>query len=197
MGFGDLSSVVDVHLTSFRGFFLSSMGARFLSEFYDSVLLDETHIALVYLIGEAISGFVVGTTQPAGFYRRTLKRNWHGFLIAAIPVILQKPFMTLRLLRRLVMATGAAFENDQALLMSIAVNPNEQGKGIGGQLIEEFLKDVKSRGCSSVVLTTDAANNNLVNRFYIGMGFRLLYTFTTPEDRQMNEYVYELIKLQK
>ncbi|MGB8983003.1 MAG: GNAT family N-acetyltransferase [Anaerolineales bacterium] len=189
---GDISSVVEVHLASFQGFFLSSLGARFLNEFYRCVLLDETHIAFVCLNEDTISGFVVGTAQPAGFYRRTLKSNWSRFILASAPPVLKNPIMALRLLKRLIMVKGTAFDHGQALLMSIAVDPDEQGKGIGNLLLAAFLRESKSRGLLSVLLTTDAVNNESVNGFYLHGGFRLSRVYITPEKRQMNEYVYEM-----
>jgi len=192
MGSDHVSSVVDVHLASFQGFFLSSLGARFLREFYRSVLLDETHIAFVCLSSDRISGFAAGTTQPMGFYRRTLKNNWARFVRASILPVSRKPMMALRLLSRLGMAKGSVFDPGQALLMSIAVAPNQQGKGIGKRLTSAFLQEAGSRGATSVVLTTDAVNNDSVNSFYLRAGFQLSRVFLTPEKRRMNEYVYRL-----
>ena len=192
MNLGDLASVVNVHLASFTGFFLSSMGDRFLQEFYKSVLLDETHIAYVFPNAEDISGFVVGTTQPAGLYKRVLKSNLVNFLVSSIPVVMKDPFVALRLMRRIRMAHGMAFEADYALLMSIAVDPNEQGKGIGARLVDAFLQDARERGCLGVVLTTDARDNDPANYFYLRRGFNLSCTFVTSEGREMNEYMIQL-----
>ena len=80
--------------------------------------------------------------------------------------------------------------------MSIGVDPGQQGKGIGDQLIVAFLREAKSRGCSGVLLDTDAVNNDSANRFYVRAGFRLSRTYTTNEKRQMNEYGYDLSKFQ-
>lgn len=192
MNSGHLSAVVDIHLASFTGFFLSSMGRQFLNEFYSSVLSDETHLAFVCSTNGTISGFVVGTTQPSGFYRRTLRRNWWRFLMASTLPVLKDPVTVLKLLQRLIMVKGAVFDHHRSLLMSIAVDPAEQGKGVGRQLVSAFLQKAKSCGASSVVLSTDAINNDSVNRFYLSAGFQILRTYFTPEKRQMNEYIYQL-----
>lgn len=76
--------------------------------------------------------------------------------------------------------------------MSVAVSPNRQGNGIGRQLVSKFLEEASSRGCVSVSLTTDALENDSVNRFYRSMKFQLSKEYITTEGRRMNEYVYTL-----
>jgi ribosomal protein S18 acetylase RimI-like enzyme len=192
MNLNDVPSVVNVHLESFMGFFLSSLGARFLCELYESILMDQTHIAFVCAKEGKVLGFVAGTTHPVGFYGRALKRNWRGFVIASILPILKNPMMAIRLLRRLIAQRETLFDNGYALLMSVAVNPNRQGNGIGRQLVSEFLEEANSRGCAIVTLTTDALENDSVNRFYRSMKFQLSKEYITTEGRRMNEYVYTL-----
>jgi len=192
MNLSDVPSVVNVHLESFMGFFLSSLGTHFLRELYKSILMDETRIALVCTNEREVLGFVAGSTHPVGFYGRALKRNWRGFVIASIFPILKNPMMAIRILRRLIAKRETRFDNGFALLMSVAVNPNRQGNGIGRQLVSKFLEEAGSRGCLSVTLTTDALGNDTVNRFYRSMKFQLSKEFITSEGRIMNEYVYTL-----
>jgi ribosomal protein S18 acetylase RimI-like enzyme len=192
MTLDDVLSVVDVHLASFTFFFLSSLGARFLRELYKSILMDETHIAFVCTNEREVLGFVAGSTHPVGFYSRALKRNWRGFVIASILPILKNPMMAIRLWRRLIAKRGTRFDSGDALLMSVAVNPNRQGSGIGRRLVSKFLEEANSRGCATVTLTTDTLENDSTNRFYRGMKFQLSKEFITAEGRRMNEYVYTL-----
>jgi ribosomal protein S18 acetylase RimI-like enzyme len=192
MEVGDVSSVVDVHLASFTGFFLSGMGAPFLRKLYLSVLKDRARIALVYESEGAVVGFVAGVTDPRDYFRKTLEQGWLGFALASIPKMLKRPAVALQLLRRLETQRRASFEEGHALLMSIGVGPGEQGKGIGEKLVAAFLREAKSRGCSGVFLNTDAVNNDPVNRFYVRVGFRLSKTYTTSEKRRLNEYVCDL-----
>ena len=192
MGLNDVPSVVDVHLASFMGFFLSSLGARFLRELYKSILMDATHIAYVCENAGEVLGFVAGTARPVGFYGRALKRNWRGFVFASVLPILKNPMMAIRLWRRLIAKGGTRFDSGDALLMSVAVNPNRQGNGIGCQLVSKFLEEASCRRCVSVSLTTDALENDSVNRFYRSMKFQLSKEIITTEGRRMNEYVYTL-----
>jgi len=192
MDLDDVPSVVDVHLASFTGFFLASLGERFLRELYKSILMDEAHIAFVCAKEGKVLGFVAGAARPVGFYGRALKRNWRGFVIASILPILKNPMMVIRFWRRLIATRGTRFDSGDALLMSVAVSPNRQGNGIGRQLVSKFLEEASSRGCVSVSLTTDALENDSVNRFYRSMKFQLSKEYITTEGRRMNEYVYTL-----
>jgi ribosomal protein S18 acetylase RimI-like enzyme len=77
-------------------------------------------------------------------------------------------------------------------LMSIAVLPETQGKGIGQALVRAFLDEAARRGLCQVDLTTDRDHNEATNCFYQNLGFTCERTFTTPEGRAMNEYVINL-----
>ena len=65
-----IDDVVAVHLAAFHGFTLSILGARFLKEFYKCVLQDTTVIAFVVTVQGNLVGFVTGSDQPNGFFRR-------------------------------------------------------------------------------------------------------------------------------
>lgn len=189
----DVEQVVDIHLSSFTGFFLSSMGVSFLKIFYEAALFDNASIAFVVEQEQRIFGFVAGTTQPEGFYKRILGRNWYRFLLACVVPILKQPLTALRLMQRLLMVRENQHQVNQALLLSIAVSPTNQGRGLGGQLLKAFIQESRKHGLSSVKLTTDAQGNEPVNRFYQKNGFELFRTYVGPENREMNEYITSLV----
>ena len=87
------------------------------------------------------------------------------------------------------MPEKAKKQNGRGTLMSIAVFPEMKGKGVGKALIKAFLKDAANRGLQQVDLSSDRYNNDYVNAFYKGLGFKCERQFITPEGRVMNEYV--------
>ena len=188
----DLDIVVGVHLKSFQGFFLSFLGFAFLKEFYAGILRDATGIHYLAEIEGKIQGFVAGTTQPAGFYRRLLAQRWWAFGLAAQPAVFKNPRIVPRLLCAFQKSAENASLKDTATLMSIAVLPEAQGNGVGKALVEAFLFEAQRRGCRYVNLTTDAISNDAVNDFYQRQGFHLARKFETPEGRLMNEYMIAL-----
>jgi hypothetical protein len=116
-------------ISSFAGFFLSFLGKEFLSELYSGIINDPNGIALV-MGDQKIIGFVAGTTQPANFYRRLIKRRWWRFCLASIKPILKKPGIVPRLLRALKMPKSIIVELNRGTLLSIAVLPEHQGKNM-------------------------------------------------------------------
>jgi ribosomal protein S18 acetylase RimI-like enzyme len=189
----DVAAVTAVHLASFPGFFLSFLGPAFLRQLYRGIVDDDSGIALVTERDGRVAGFVAGTAQPPGFYKRLLRRRGWRFALAALLPALRGPRVIPRLLRAFVMpSASAAYGEGTALLMSIAVAPELQSSGAGKALTEGFAAEARTRGSVRVVLTTDRDGNDAVNDFYQRRGFVLSRTFTTPEGRAMNEYSLEL-----
>ena len=188
-----IRKVVAVHLDSFQGFFLSFLGPAFLRELYSSILEDRFGIYLVALDGDQMVGFVAGTARASGVYSRLLRQRLIRFGLAVIPAILKRPAIIPRLLRRISDPHGQPPPDlNRGRLMSIAVSPEEHGKGIGQALVKAFLKESSLRDISQVDLTTDKDENEDVNLFYQGLGFIIEKAFTTPEGRVMNQYVIDL-----
>jgi GNAT superfamily N-acetyltransferase len=188
----DIDSVVRVHLQSFLGFFLSFLGTRFLQELYSGILNDPSGMAFVFEDQGQLIGFVVGTDHPAGFYKRLLGKRWWRFGLASLPAIIKKPSACLRIFRALSMPKQVTEEKGRGTLMSIAVLPGEQSKGIGRVLVNAFLEEAAKRGLRQVELTTDKLNNDSINAFYLRLGFVCSRSFVTPEGREMNEYLIDL-----
>jgi ribosomal protein S18 acetylase RimI-like enzyme len=188
----DISGVVEIHLQSFPHFFLSFLGPGFLKELYTGILEDPSGISYVYEDKGGLLGFVAGTDQPGGFYRRLLRQRILRFGWASLGPVLRRPAITPRLLRAFHMPRQAESSGKCGTLMSIAVAPQTQGMGIGKQLVQAFLDEAALRGLTDVNLTTDRRNNEATNQFYLRYGFQLAHTYTTPEGREMNEYRIKL-----
>jgi len=189
----DVNELVNVHTRAFPGFFLSFLGPRFLREFYSAFLHEDTGIALVAegLVDGRVLGFVVGTTQPYGFFKRLLKRRWWAFCFASIGALLRRPWIAPRIFRALFYRGEPPQGPKRALLSSVAVGPEQQGCGLGRVLVTEWVEEARKRGVPGCYLTTDADNNDAVNRFYAKCGWRVESTYVTPEGRKMNRYVLD------
>lgn len=192
MGDTDVPQVVEIHLASFPGFFLSFLGSGFLALLYRGVLADVRGISLVACAENRVDGFVVGAVEQRGFYRNLIRKQWWKFGVAAIGAAVRQPMIIPRLLRALKQPESAGESCAAACLMSIAVHPRAEGQGLGRILIEAFSTEAKRRGVKTYCLTTDRDHNDRVNRFYQRLGFRLGRIYITPEGRAMNEYVIPL-----
>jgi len=191
----DVPEIVDIHLKAFPQFFLSFLGRRFLVALYEGILVDSSGLGFVCVNDDSrISGFVMGSMEPVGFYRRLLNRDWIRFASYAIGACCRRPAVTLRLLRALRKAAESrALGERTAELMSIAVDPKAQKNGIGEGLLRRFCDECSLQGIRIVKLTTDRIGNERVNRFYTRNGFRISRDFSTPEGRAMNEYMRILL----
>jgi len=180
----DLDAVVAIHLAAFPNFFLTFLGARFLSVFYDAVMHDG--IALVATENDRVAGFVAGMLESKSFYRRLWRKRFLHVAIAILPTVLRHPSTLLRVARR---GVGRAFQPASgAELMSLAVHPRDQHRGVGRALVEAFIASVHDTGKESLWLITDAADNDAVQKFYETLGFTRRRSFTNAEGRALVEY---------
>lgn len=194
MGENDLESVVTIHQKSFRGFFLTFLGHSFLKVFYSFVLSEKRSISIVAESFEdkKVVAFVVGTTEPEGFYSRAIRREGMAFIVAAIPAIVKDPRIITRLFRALKKPKEARENIGDCELMSIAVLPNTSSNGVGTKLEAAFCEEAKKRKAKMITLTTDKRNNDHVNMFYKKCGYSVYDSFVTPEGREMNRYIKDI-----
>ena len=186
----EVEAVVHVHMSSFANFFLTFLGTAFLKELYAGTINDSSGIAIVAEFDGAVCGFVTGTVASSGFYRRLILQRWWKFGLACVTPVIKRPAIVPRLLRAFTMPGQTAHKQGCGTLMSIAVSPDAKGKGIGRVLVLAFLREAARRGVKQVDLTTDAVGNEAVNGFYADLGFVCERVFTTPEGREMREWVY-------
>ena len=169
------------------------MGSAFLTLLYRAIITDSSGIAIIAEQKNKIIGFVTGTSQLPGFYKRLLKKHLIGFLKASLKGFFRRPSILPHLLRAFSMPGQPLPAENCATLMSIAVDPDYQNRGIGKLLVNAFIKEARSRGSQYVNLFTDALDNDAVNRFYQSLGFKEVRTYTTPEKRAMKEYLIKLV----
>jgi GNAT superfamily N-acetyltransferase len=188
---GHIRGVVDIHLRAFPGYFLTFLGAGFLEEFYRAFLDEETAISRVAVDGQSGDplGAVIGTDSPDAFFRKLAARRWWAFGLASLASCLKKPSIVRRLFRALTYRGDPPGRAGYALLSSIAVAPEAQNRGIGKLLLEHWAEEARRRDCRGAYLTTDALDNDAVNRFYQRAGWILETSFVTREGRRMNRYV--------
>ncbi|WP_194291457.1 GNAT family N-acetyltransferase [Cumulibacter manganitolerans] len=185
----DVKRCAELHLQAFPDFFLSQLGPRFLREFYRGFLDDPDAVTVVAeTAGGDVTGVVVGTLEPRGFFSRLLKRRFVGFAAATALAVLRRPSRLPRLVRGLVYRGQVPLDVGGALLSSICVDPRAQSRGTGTELITRFEAIVRS--CEmGAYLVTDHVDNDSANAFYLRSGWKLAGEYDTTEGRRMNCYV--------
>lgn len=184
----DIVQIVAVHLASFPTFFLSSLGPRFLRQFYLGLLDHHAGILVIATHNDRVVGVVGGSTNQVGFYSDLMRTRRWRFGRAALPTLLRRPHVALRVLRGRRRAAGDEATPDGACLMTIGVLPETQGTGAGRELVSAFEVAVREAGEDRYCLTTDAEDNDRTNGFYVRLGMSCERTITTPEGRKLNEY---------
>jgi len=192
--FHDVKSLVELHQAAFPGFFLTSLGHRFLRLLYRSLVDAESGVCIVAENGQGVLGFAVGTTEPDAFFKTLLRKQGLSFAVATVPALLRHPAFAVRRCLGALCYRGEkpkAFPK-AALLSSLAVSPDAARQGIGRELLDAFCNEVTRRGGHAVYLTTDASGNDAVNQFYEKCGFHCVDTFERPGRRRMNRWAKTL-----
>lgn len=191
-----LDDIVSVHLESFPGFFMAQLGPWFLREYYRCVVEYPRGVLLTESGEQGCIGFVSGFVDPTSFYRE-LRRRRVRLGLAACAGIVARPQRLITLLANYRRAGGVAHQAPEpgtAELSSLAVRPCVAGRGVGSRLVRKFIAAAGSRGADRVMLTTDANDNDAVNRFYQRLGFTCIRTFEARRGRLLNEYVIKIGK---
>lgn len=186
-----IKQIVQIHLKTFPGFFLTFMGKGFLNQMYASYCRHTASGLYAAFDGEVPVGFLAFSSDFSGLYKYMIKHKLFAFAWYSIGAFFRKPKVFVRLVRAFLKPGEAKREESYIELSSIGVEPAEKGKGIGSLLIEELKKNTDFEKFAYINLETDAENNEATNRFYQKNGFVLSKTYQTHEGRKMNEYRYK------
>lgn len=182
----EIKAVVEVHNSSFKGFFLTSLGDNFLSLYYDCIRRDKEAILLGIYDEGKLCGFCATALISKGFNGRIIKQNLIKFLIIGLKLLVLKPTSLIHLVNNFTKSNPGIIDNgDYSELLSIGVAENRQGQGIGKKLLSELEYQLKIKKYTSLSLTTDFYNNEKTIEFYKGLGYNIQYEFTAYPERKM------------
>ena len=188
----DIPAIVDVHIQAFPGFFLTLMGRPFLRLLYQGFMQSRQGMVHVAVNAQGhVVGFVAGTSQPQGFFKQLLVKQWFRFGLAAVWPLLRRPSLVGVKLWSALFYRGESLPDlpNAALLSSLGVHPQAHRQGLGRQLVAAFVAWSLRQGCPAVYLTTDQSNNTKANAFYLECGFQLAGTCKRPPNRILNRYL--------
>lgn len=181
-----IPEVVKIHKTSFDGFFLTCLGDDFLILYYETVLNNTNGIILGAYLSDELAGFCCASKISRGFNKTLIVDNLIQYSIIALKLIFTKPLALFRLYKNLTKKNPNLTDNGEyAELLSIAVNTDYQGAGIGKKIIEKLELELLKYNCSELSLTTDFYNNERTIKFYNGLGYEVLYEFIAWPERKM------------
>ena len=183
-----IDEIVQIHLDTFEGFFLTFMGRGFLKKMYLSYCDHPNSALLVAEEEKKALGFLAYSTDMSCLYKHMIKTRLISFAFYSIGAFFRKPKIFLRLIRAFLKPGESKREENYVELASIGVSPDAKSRGAGRALIDELKSIVDFSKYAYISLETDAENNEGANHFYVKNGFILTREYTTPEGRKMNEY---------
>ena len=185
-----IKKVVQIHLDTFKGFFLTFMGRGFLTLLYKSYCQYKESGLLVAFEDNEPVGFLAYSGDYSGLYKYMVRRKLIPFAWYSLGAFFRKPKVFIRLLRAFKKSDDVKREEKYIELASIGVKPDSKSKGIGSLLISFLKQETDFEKYKYISLETDANNNKVANKFYLKNGFILARTYKTKESRLMNEYRY-------
>lgn len=186
-----VKEIVDVHLSAFPDFFLSSLGVDFLKTYYRCFAKHQSGNLMVGTMDNKVVAFAAATSDCKGFNTSLLKRNLFAFGCRFLVLLFTKPMAIVHLAKNMTKTSEKVEDNeDCAELYSIGTTEAVQGEGIGTKLMGLLEAQLKEQGVEKLSLTTDYVDNEATLSFYKKNGYEVLYEFVTYPDRKM----YRLIK---
>ena len=185
-----INDVVNIHLATFEGFFLTFMGRGFLKQMYKAYIKhDKSDLLIAQSCGKTV-GFLAYSEHMSGLYKYMIKHYLIQFAWYSFCAFLRKPKIFMRLLRAFLKPGESRREEEYIELASIGVSPVAKSMGVGSSLVDNLKKLVDFEKFEYITLETDAVDNEIANKFYIKNGFVIVREYETHEGRRMYEYRY-------
>jgi len=162
--------VAALHIQCISTGFISSMGIDFVTSLYEAIVRSKSSFGVVAVRDEKVLGFAAFTTNIDKLYKSVIWRKGLKFalLLAGNMCSLKQVksiFETLFYPARI-----KKMNLPSAELLSIAVAPEEQRKGLAGQLIEKGFRHYRKNGVDKVKVLI-GADNTAGNKLYLKSGF--------------------------
>lgn len=163
----DAAFCARLHTAAIPTGFLPRLGQRFLTLLYRSIISSEVGVVLVADLDGDPVGFVAGTTDTAGLYRRFLRRHGIAAACAALPRLM-RPSMLRRAWETFRYEDPVG--DTSAELLSMAVVLAGRRRGIGDRLGTDLLSQLHAGGASRVRVVVGDSNDAAISA-YEKMGF--------------------------
>ena len=187
-----IEKVVQIHLNTFIGFFLTFMGKGFLKVMYSSYCKHNESGLLVAFDDDRPVGFLAYSGNFSGLYKYMIKTKLFQFGWYSLGAMFRKPKVFFHLVKGFLKPGETKRDEAYLELSSIGVAPECKGQGVGSKLIDALKENTDFCKYAYVNLETDALNNEAANAFYVKNGFVLERTYKTDEGREMNEYRFKM-----
>ena len=139
----DAFQIAKIHEAELKEGFLSSLKTDFLCKFYEAIISSKYSFCIVAKEGDMVAGFITGVTDINIFYKYFFK----NYFFVLIPIFLPK-FFTFSAIKRIIeniFYTQKIGDLPMAELLTFAVKKEFQRQGLGNQLLQKFITEMKNR----------------------------------------------------
>lgn len=183
-----IDEVVQIHLDTFHGFFLTFMGKGFLRQMYSSYCKHSESGMLVAFEDNKPIGFLAYSSNLSGLYKYMIRKKLFPFAWYSLCAFIRKPKVFFRLIRAFLKPNETKRNEKYVELASIGVKPDSKSNGVGSKLINALKNKVDFSEYKYITLETDAVDNEAAIHFYEKNRFVRIRQFETTEGRKMFEY---------
>jgi ribosomal protein S18 acetylase RimI-like enzyme len=183
----DLPGMVDVHVRSFTGYFLTQLGRSVLTDYYRQFILTDGAIVVVVDFQGRVCGLIAGSSDDDRVLRQFYKRKFmliFGNVLKQILLLnptvwrgIADRFIHVRKAVRVNLQDSATVNSvdngiHKARLVSIAMDPDFQGSGFSGAMLNHYEAANRAAGFSFIRLSVNSDNHRAI-RFYEKCGWRI------------------------
>jgi ribosomal protein S18 acetylase RimI-like enzyme len=172
-----LRSLAQLHYSVMRTL-LSDLGLPFVWRYYQIAQADSTVIGVcaVSPSGELL-GWAIGSPHPDRITSE-LRSPPSWFFLQMLRITLNQPVVLWQLISSVFSTVGHSDLKDDGIeLTYIGVAADQRDRGVGETLLHAFLKESKSRGYRSVILSVEEENLAAIS-LYSKVGFKIINTFS-------------------
>ncbi len=169
--------------------FLSSLPLSFLERFYEALIRFDGGICVVAEEGGKVIGFITGTISLNAFYKYFLSKYFLRAGIYLLPRLLN--FRTVRRIIENLLYPKKSSALPSAELLVAAVRKESQGGGLGGQILQMFIAEMKRLGVKEFKLVVGEELKQAI-RFYEKNGFEFATNITVHGKEPSRVYIYKI-----
>jgi len=186
----DCQKVVKIHIQEIKWGFLSRLGEKFLCYFYQAMVNSQNAFLIIAEDNNFVIGFVSGCVGLKKFYKEFIRKY-----IFKVSFILLRKIFSPDIIGKILetMKYSGQEKNDlpQAELLSIAVLPEFQGKGVSQQLLDRFFIEMKKRNIEKFKVIV-GENLDRAVRFYEKNDFKFHSKSFVHKDMPSRIYIYNI-----
>ena len=186
----DCPQVAKIHRQEIKKGFLSELGEKFLSKLYGTMIVSVFAFVIVAKSRDRVIGFISGCTSVSKFYKDFFKKYFFQVSLLLLPKIFRISILK-KICETLKYPKQKKRKLPEAELLTIAVSPAFQGKGVAEELFKDFLNEMKKRKVKQFKVVVGEELGRAI-KFYEKTGFQLHSSISIHKNKQSRVYIFTL-----